>query len=175
MSRATPPDPDSPAAAVSTEPPTWLVEAIARFAPSRATLLLRGGSPEEHQRVARTLHEASRRHGEPFVALDCRENDAQELERHLGGPVSQRPARLAVSVRGLGTLYLAAIERLPLLLQPWLMSFLDEDARPRVIASTFVDLDAVARDGRFRGDLAGRLLLVQLEVYPVDGPEASRR
>jgi two-component system response regulator GlrR len=111
--------------------------------------------------VATALHATSPRRFDPFVALDCSGDVADGLEPHLGGPVSQRGRRPS---RGSGTLYLAAIERLPLLLQPRLMTFLDEDARPRVVVSTHADLTAAVREGRFRNDLAGRLLLVQLAL-----------
>jgi DNA-binding NtrC family response regulator len=140
-----------------------LVDTIARLAPSRVTVLLLGGSPDEQLRVATALHDASPRRLDPFVVLECSEDVAEALEPYLRGPVSQR-GRKTLPPRGSGTLYLAAIERLPLLLQPRLMTFLDEDARPRVVVSTHAELAAEVREGRFRSDLAGRLLLVQLVV-----------
>ena len=143
-----------------------LDSAIALLAPSLATVLVSGPSPEHHVHVARALHDISSRRNGPFVVLDCQEDDVRELEHRLGGPVSQRVRGTAPAPRGQGTLYVAAVDCLPLLLQPRLMTFLDEQARPRVVVSTHTDLDEAVRDECFRSDLARRLQLVTLAVHP---------
>jgi len=164
-------NPDLPQVVVSTavdamDGQASLASAIARLGPSLATVLVSGPSPEHHVHVARALHDISPRRDGPFVVLDCREDGARELEHRLGGPVSQRVRRTAPAPRGQGTLYVAAVDCLPLLLQPRLMTFLDEQARPRVVVSTHTDLGEAVRDECFRSDLARRLQLVTLAVHP---------
>ena len=139
-----------------------LIREIERLAPSRATVLLRGGSAAGRARVARVLHDRSNRGAEPFLELDCGALETEKLEGLFGGPVSQRAPRPVPT--GRGTLYLAGVEGLPILFQPRLMGFLDGGERPRVVVSTGADLALAADRGRLRKDLAERLQLVQLAL-----------
>lgn len=74
--------------------------------------------------LARTIHHASDRRGQPFVALDCAHLPAAAL-----GPVLARPD-------GIGTLYLREPAALPRELQADLARRLADDAGPRVIAGS---------------------------------------
>jgi DNA-binding NtrC family response regulator len=142
-----------------------LDEEIARLAPSRATVLLRGGSPEARAAVARALHERSGRRDSQFIVVDCGGIDGEAVERRLfGGPMAAPIGRGVADEAERGTLYVADIDGLPPLLQPRFLSFLDRDRGLRVVASTAGDLAADVREGRFRGDLGERLLLVQIRV-----------
>ncbi len=76
----------------------------------------------------------------------------------VGATASQR----ALRVTGLGTLYVADVDLMPLWLQPRFLGFLDAAARPRVVVGARVDLAAAARDLRFWPDLSKRLLLVRI-------------
>src|SRR4051812_11991085 len=102
---------------------------IDRLAPTRVTVLLGGGSEEARASVARMLHDRSPRRHEPFAKLDCAAMAHDEIERTLGAPASQRAPRVA----GLGTLYVANVDALPLWLQPRFLGFLDHAQRPRVV------------------------------------------
>jgi DNA-binding NtrC family response regulator len=134
---------------------------IDRLASSLATvLLLGGGSSVERARVARALHDRSNRREQLYVEHKCR--DAAAIEAALGPPGSQRGVWGAAP--GRGTMHLADVEQLPLLLQPHLLGFLDEWTRPRVVVSTGADLAQAVAERRFRSDLAGRLGLVQLRL-----------
>ncbi len=144
-------------------------EAIRRLAPSRATVLLVGGSSIEKSFVAHALHDRSPRVQGPFVVVDCAATAANSLEEVLFGELfygvtSRSPAagppRAAVRDAERGTLYIAAIDILPMPLQPRFLHFLDEAVAIRVVASSDGDLLGLASQGRFRPDLAERLSLV---------------
>ena len=144
---------------------------ISRLAPSRATVLIVGGTPEMKVGLARALHERSPRAVQPFVAVDCTAFASEVLEDVLfGGPLySARVAsdpplerRGAVNDAQRGTLYVANVDALPMTLQARFLRFLDVSYTLRVVASSDTDLVALARPGRFRADLAERLSLVRV-------------
>jgi len=112
-----------------------------RLAPSRATVLLVGGNPRLKQAIARTLHERSARRAQPFVVFDCRGLAAEAVERDLfGGPAHAQAAAGAIQQANAGTLYVATIDELPLLVQPRFLRFLEQERSARVIAATDTDL-----------------------------------
>jgi DNA-binding NtrC family response regulator len=129
-----------------------------RVAPTRVTVLIDGGSEEERAAVARALHDRSPRSQEPFATIHCATSAHDEMERLVGAAASQRATR----VTGLGTLYVADVDAMPLWLQPRFLGFLDAGRRPRVVVGARVDLAAAARDRRFWPDLSKRLLLVRI-------------
>ena len=134
-----------------------------RLAPSKVTVLLVGGSSISKGEVALALHQRSARAEQPFVSVDCRGLDSDTAERRLfGGPIYAPSLDGAVHHAGDGTLYVAAIDQLPLLVQPRFLRFLDQERNARVVASTDVGLLARAAHGLFRLDLAERLTLVEL-------------
>jgi DNA-binding NtrC family response regulator len=134
-----------------------------RLAPSRVTVLLVGGSTALKGLVALALHERSTRAAEPFVALDCRGLDSDTVELELfGGPIYATARECAIQRAGEGTLYVASIDELPLLVQPRFLRFLDQDRKARVVASADQSLLTRAAQGHFRLDLAERLTLVEL-------------
>jgi len=150
-------------AAVDLGPARDLASEIAKLAPSRATVLVVGGDAEAQLLVARSLHESSHRSPAPFVTLDCSATDPARFEEILfGGPAYAGAQTGLLHAAGRGTLYVAAIEALPLALQPPFLRQLDEPRSARVVASTAVDLARSVRAGRFRADLGERLGLVQI-------------
>lgn len=134
-----------------------------RLAPSKVTVLLAGGSSFSKGEVALALHQRSPRAEQPFVRVDCHGLDSDTAELRLfGGPAYAPSLTGAVQETGEGTLYIAAIDQLPLLIQPRFLRFLDQERNARVIASTDVGLLERVAQGHFRLDLAERLLLVEL-------------
>ena len=134
-----------------------------RLAPSKVTVLLVGGSSASKGEVALALHQRSSRAEHPFVSIDCRGLDSDTAELKLfGGPMYASAREGAVHQAGEGTLYVAAIDELPLLVQPRFLRFLDQDRNARVIASSDASLLARVEQGHFRLDLAERLTLVEL-------------
>jgi DNA-binding NtrC family response regulator len=146
---------------------------LRRLAPSRATVLLVHGSADVMARVARELHDRSPRHAQPFVTVDCAALAPTVIEEVLFGPPSYgavarstvpRRQRGAVGDAGGGTLYMAAIDALPMFVQPQFLRFLDEPRTVRVFASSAVELVPLVRRGRFRADLAERLSLACVDL-----------
>lgn len=136
-----------------------------RLAPSRVTVLLVGGDARQRHAVAVALHERSPRGGSPFVPFACEGLDFGEVELGLfGGPAYQPPAGGAIALTAAGTLYVASIDALPLLVQPRFLRFLDQDRRARVVASSARDLRGLVQQGEYRLDLAERLSLVELAL-----------
>jgi DNA-binding NtrC family response regulator len=128
--------------------------------------------------VARALHERSPRSPQPFVVFECVETDSETVELELFGGPAYAPADTgAIQRTQSGTLYVARIDQLPLLLQPRFLRFLDQERQARVVAATDADLAAAVERGHFRLDLAERLSLVELvlpaslEAVYARGPE----
>lgn len=134
-----------------------------RLAPSKVTVLLRGGGAALKRAVAQALHERSPRAAGPFVAIDCCGLDSDRVEQQLFGGPAYTPVRGgAIEQAGAGTLYVATIDELPLLVQPRFLRFLDQERQARVVASAERELGAQVERGHFRLDLAERLTLVEL-------------
>jgi DNA-binding NtrC family response regulator len=139
---------------------------LGRLAPSWVTVLLVGGSAELRLLAARVLHERSGRKG-ALQCTDCAHENAETLEcRLFGGPMHQRAAECAVEEARNGTLFVATIEQMPLLLQPRFLRFLDEAEHVRVVVAASADLASLVEQQRFRRDLAERLQLAQV-LLPV--------
>jgi DNA-binding NtrC family response regulator len=104
------------------------------------------------------------------VHFDCAGLACDAIEQELfGGPAYSHEAQGAVHTAETGTLYVVAIDELPLLMQPRFLRFLDQDKLVRVVTSTRQDLLARIEQGHFRRDLGERLMLVELPL-----PESGR-
>jgi NtrC-family two-component system response regulator AlgB len=160
--------------------------AMARqVAASDAGVLLRGESGTGKSVLARLIHAWSPRAGKPFATVSCPSLSSELLESELfghargafTGALRDHPGRIAASDGG--TLFLDEIGDLPLAVQPKLLRFLQEHAYERVgesvtrkadiriVAATNLDLEKLAREGRFREDLLYRLNVVQIELPPL--------
>ncbi|MFO0760980.1 MAG: sigma-54 dependent transcriptional regulator [Byssovorax sp.] len=163
---------------------------IARVADSPATVLVTGPTGSGKERVARALHEGSRRKDAPFVAVNAAAVPEQLLESELFGYTRGAFTDARADKKGLfveadgGTLFLDEIGDLPLMLQAKLLRVLQErEVRPigaakarsidvRVVAATHQDLQRAIREGRFREDLFYRLAVIEIAVPPLrDRPE----
>jgi two-component system, NtrC family, nitrogen regulation response regulator GlnG len=157
---------------------------IGRVAPTDATVLIQGETGTGKELLARTLHQHSDRKG-AFVALNCSAIPTELLESELfgyergafTGAVERRIGRFEAAAHG--TLLLDEIADMPLALQAKVLRVLQEreftrvggrevlKADVRILAATNQDLQAAARDGRFREDLFFRLNVVRLLVPPL--------
>ncbi len=162
---------------------------LERVAPTDSTLLVRGETGTGKEVVARSVHQASRRAGGPFVAVDCSaipENLFEsELFGHVRGAVTGAQSdRMGVfeEAHG-GTLVLDELGELPLAMQAKLLRALETRTvrrvganasrafDVRVLAATNRPLDRSVNDGSFREDLYYRLAVVEVVLPPLRARE----
>jgi propionate catabolism operon transcriptional regulator len=160
------------------------VRALAeRYARADATVLVTGESGTGKELVAQGIHAASRRHDQPFVAVNCAAFPETLLEAELFGHEegaftgARRGGRPGLfEAAHLGTLFLDEVGDVPLTLQTRLLRVLQErqvlrlgsnEPTPvdvRVIAATHRDLRAMIARGQFREDLYYRLHILPLHL-----------
>jgi DNA-binding NtrC family response regulator len=175
-----------------------LFAVLTRLEGSLAHVLIEGESGVGKELVVDAIRQGSVLANRPFLSVNCgaigRELVLTELFGHrkgsFTGAVSNR--RGAFDEANEGTLFLDEIGELPLDVQPALLRALElGEVRPigeaqahrvkvRVLAATNRDLEAEAREGRFRQDLYYRLAVVKVRVPPLrdrieDIPLLARR
>lgn len=158
---------------------------IGRVGPRETTVLIHGESGTGKELIARAIHEASPRRGQPFVPADCTTIRDTLFESQMFGHTrgaftgAHRETLGFVRAADGGTLFLDEIGELEPANQARLLRFLQESAvtpvgtvRPvpvnvRVLAATHRDLGEMVEHGTFRLDLFFRLNVVQLDVPPL--------
>ena len=155
----------------------------ARLRNEPINILVVGETGTGKERMARALHESSRRRDQPFVAINCAAMPESLIESELFGhePGSFTGAR-SKGMKGLiaqadgGTLFLDEIGEMPLEMQPHLLRVLQDGivvrlgdtrerrVRVRLIAATNRDLRQEVAAGRFREDLFHRLCVTSLRL-----------
>jgi two-component system C4-dicarboxylate transport response regulator DctD len=146
------------------------------------TVMIRGETGTGKELVARCLHEFGPRAKGPFVAINCAALPHSLIESELfghepgafTGAKERRIGKIELADRG--TLFLDEIESMPLDAQMRLLRVLQERRLERVggskeipvdiriVSAAKADLQDLAREGRFREDLAYRLDVVVLHV-----------
>lgn len=158
---------------------------IAEAADTDANVLIRGETGTGKELAAWAIHKNSRRGHRSFVVLDCASLTETLVESMLFGyekgaytGADQAKTGLILQADG-GTLFLDEVGELPFSIQRAFLRVLQERRfRPlgakrelesdfRLMAATNRDLDAMVREGTFRGDLLYRLRSITLEMPPL--------
>jgi transcriptional regulator with PAS, ATPase and Fis domain len=156
-----------------------------RVAPTDSTVLITGESGTGKNRLARFIHQKSKRKAAVSVTIDCAALPRELLETELfgyekgsfTGATEAKPGRLEAANEA--TLLLDEIALLSVEAQAKLLRVLEEreferiggrrtfkiDAR--VIATTNVDLETAVKQKTFRADLFFRLNVVRIELPPL--------
>jgi Nif-specific regulatory protein len=162
-----------------------VTQEIARAAPSRATVLIRGESGVGKELVARAVHFSSPRNKGPFVCLNCAALSESLLESELFG--HEKGAFTGATDRKIGkfeaasggTLMLDEIGEMSPSIQAKFLRVLEGapfervggskaiKVDVRVIAATNRDLEQSVAEGAFRRDLYFRLHVLEIIVPPL--------
>jgi formate hydrogenlyase transcriptional activator len=165
-----------------------VLERVALVAATDSTVLITGETGTGKQVVARAIHAASPRAKRTMVTVNCAALPeglvASELFGHekgaFTGAVERRRGRFELAAGG--TILLDEVGELPAPVQVMLLRVLQERefervggsdtlrTEARVIAATNRNLEAAAREGRFRSDL-----LFRLNVFPIRMPPLRER
>ncbi|HMM19819.1 MAG TPA: sigma 54-interacting transcriptional regulator [Selenomonadales bacterium] len=157
-----------------------------RIAGSDRTVMLTGESGTGKEMVAQSIHNASPRGSQPFVAVNCAAVPESLLESELfgyeggafTGALKEGKAGLFEQAQG-GTIFLDEIGDMPLLIQAKLLRVLQEKqvmrigsqrvigVNTRVIAATNRNLADKISCGQFREDLYYRLNVLPLHIPPL--------
>ena len=174
----------SPGTAIVGRSPKMLevYRAIARVAPSTASVLIAGASGTGKELVARAIHEHSKRAGKPFTPINCGSFPETILESELFGHekgaftgADNSRAGLFEATTG-GTLFLDEISETSLSFQVKLLRVLQEQqvrrlgsnsftpVDVRIVAATNKNLNSLLSSGQFREDLYYRISVVTIEL-----------
>jgi DNA-binding NtrC family response regulator len=158
---------------------------VERVAATDTRICILGETGTGKELVARTVHERSPRAAGPFVALNCAAVPAELIESELFG--HEKGSFTGAAMRHIGkfeqaehgTLFLDEIGDMPLAMQAKLLRVLEEGeverigaTKPinvdvRVVVATHRDLQALARDGKFRQDLFHRIYVFPISLPPL--------
>lgn len=157
------------------EPSRRLADYVELVAPTNMSVLITGESGTGKEQVAKSIHLQSKRHGAPFIAVDCgaipKEIASSEFFGHLKGSftgaINDKTGHFEAANGG--TLFLDEIGNLSYELQVQLLRALQErrikpvggnneiNVDIRVVTATNEDLSNAVKEGDFREDLYHRL------------------
>jgi DNA-binding NtrC family response regulator len=162
-----------------------IYKVIGKVAGTETPMLIRGETGTGKELVARTIHDNSRRRGQPFICVNCAALPEPLLESELfghlkgsfTGATSDRRGRFELASEG--TILLDEIGDTSAAFQAKLLRVLQEKefypvggetprrTNARVIAATHRNIEEMTRTGGFRQDLYFRLRVVELVVPPL--------
>ncbi|MBS7526081.1 sigma 54-interacting transcriptional regulator [Fusibacter paucivorans] len=156
------------------------------YAKSASTVLIYGESGTGKELFAQSIHHASPRRNQPFVAINCAALPATILESELFGyeegtfTGAKKGGKVGLfELAHEGTIFLDEIAEIPLTLQAQLLRVLQEKQirrlgsdkiipiDVRVITATNKDLAVAVNEGCFREDLFYRINILRLSIPPL--------
>ena len=158
---------------------------IKKVAPTSVSVLVVGESGTGKELVANQIHRESRRHGGPFLALNCGAISAQLIESELFGHEKGSFTGAIKQHKGIfeqadgGTLFLDEVTEMPMDLQVRLLRVLETGtfsrvgssdpiyADVRILAATNRDPANAVDEGVLREDLYYRLNVFQISLPPL--------
>jgi transcriptional regulator with PAS, ATPase and Fis domain len=162
-----------------------VIEMIQRFVRTDEPVLITGESGTGKELAARAIHDTSRRHSGPFVAVNCAAIPANLVASELFGYEKGAFTGANTRTKGqiehahCGTLFLDEIGDMPFDLQGHLLRFLQDGhitrvggreaikVDVRIVAATNVRLQQAITDGALREDLYYRLNVLALHLPPL--------
>jgi formate hydrogenlyase transcriptional activator len=162
-----------------------VMQQIELVAATDASVLISGESGTGKELIASAIHEQSKRHGHPWIRVNCaaipRELFESEFFGHVKGAftgaLKDRTGRF--SLANGGTIFLDEVGEIPLELQSKLLRVLQEgqfervgeektsNVDVRIVAASNRDLKADIDANRFREDLYFRLNVFPIEAAPL--------
>ena len=162
-----------------------VIAQLERVAASESRVCILGETGTGKELVARTIHERSGRASGPFVTLNCAAVPTELIESELFG--HEKGSFTGATSRHIGkfeqadqgTIFLDEIGDMPLAMQAKLLRVLEEGeveriggdksiaVNVRVLVATHRDLEARARDDKFRQDLFHRIYVFPLVLPPL--------
>ncbi|TDH26206.1 sigma-54-dependent Fis family transcriptional regulator [Segetibacter sp. 3557_3] len=162
-----------------------ILKQIDLVAPTNYSILIYGESGSGKEAIAQEIHKRSKRHDQPFVAIDCgalsKELAGSELFGHekgsFTGALNQKIGSFEIANGG--TIFLDEVANLSYDIQVALLRVVQERKMRRIGGNKDIDLDVriiiasnerlldAARKGKFREDLYHRFNEFSIEVPPL--------
>ena len=162
-----------------------LMAQVERVAASESRVAIHGETGTGKELIARTIHQKSARHAQPFVTLNCAAVPAELMESELFG--HEKGSFTGAATRHVGkfeqasggTLFLDEIGDMPLVMQSKLLRVLEEGEiervggdKPiavdaRVVVATHRNLEEMVKQGSFRADLFHRVYVFPIALPPL--------
>jgi DNA-binding NtrC family response regulator len=158
---------------------------IDKIAPTDSTVLILGETGTGKEMVARRIHESSKRHDAPFVAVNCGALPEHLVESEFFGhrkgafTGADTPRKGLFEVANGGTLFLDELGELDRSMQVKLLRFLESGeirrvgeneafhVDVRIVCATNRDLQEMAAEGDFREDLIFRVNTFEIHLPPL--------
>jgi len=156
-----------------------------KVAASDASILILGESGTGKELVAQALHQASSRHDQPMVAINCSAIPGELIESELFGyekgaftGATKTTAGKVERADG-GTLFLDEIGDMPIALQSKILRFLEArvferiggreeiNVDVRIICATHQDIQGLISEQQFREDLYYRIGEIEIVIPPL--------
>ncbi len=162
------------------------IQMAERYSRVNSNVLIVGETGTGKELFAHSIHQASNRRDQPFVAINCAALPENLLESELFGYEAGAFSGAAKGGKiGLfelahkGTIFLDEIGEIPITLQAKLLRVLQEkeirrigstSVHPidvRVVSATNINIEEKIREGQFRSDLYYRLNLLDITIPPL--------